>query len=322
MLLKQQHDFENLLMIVALRKECDAADVPVADLRTFLEHTAALKDQGLSVEDVGAALEVVEQLSTAGLTLDQARAVADLIAALCDADIDLTVPEQLRTTLDQYRALGYAPDVLERLAKLNGTLTSLGLTPDDLDPQLRHLERLTALGLDAEATDTLATALDATETAGDRRAEVVRRLPEIASRQVDIDELRALQPELEQVIAQLTAVCAKDQETLKRVRKRVASLSQQERTLTERTAALQRECVKLQDAIVAARALETFLLTSIDLSHPFWTLLDRIRALRERRPGQLPGTEVLLTHAIKQEVARFLERITSMRTPSPPALAP
>ena len=123
------------------------------------------------MEDVGAALEVAEQLSTAGLTLDQARAVADLIAALSDADIDLTVPEQLRTTLDQYRALGYAPDVLERLVKLHGTLTSLGLTPDDLDPRLRHLERLTALGLDLEAADTLATALDATAMAGERSEE-------------------------------------------------------------------------------------------------------------------------------------------------------
>jgi chromosome segregation ATPase len=198
----------------------------------------------------------------------------------------------------------------------------LGLTPDDLDPRLRHLERLNALGLDLEAADTLATALDATGLVGEQRAEVVRRLPEIASLHVEIDQLRAAHAELMQVIRQLTAACDKDQEALKRGRKRVASLSQQERTLTERSAALQRECLRLQDAIVAARALETFLLTSIDLAHPIWRLLDQVRAFRERRPGLPPGGDVLLTHAVKQEVARFLERIASMPPPSPPALAP
>jgi hypothetical protein len=322
MLVKEKYRFVDLDVIVALREQCDAVDVPVADLRTFLEQTTALKRQGLDVEDVGTALEVVEQLSTAGLTLDQARAVADLIAALRDADIDLTVPEQLRTTLDQYRALGYAPDVLERLAKLHGTLTSLGLTPDDLDPRLRHLERLTALGLDLEAADTLATALDATAMAGEQRAEVVRRLPEIASGQIALDEIRAQQERLRQAREGLITACAKGRQAAARVRKRLASLGEQERTLTERIAALQKECLKLQDAIVAARALETFLLTSIDLAHPIWRLLDQVRAFRERRPGLPPGGDVLLTHAIKQEVARFLERIASMHSPSPPALAP
>jgi len=100
------------------------------------------------------------------------------------------------------------------------------------------------------------------------------------------------------------------------VRKRLASLSEHERTLTERSAALQKERTKLQDAIVAGHALATFLLTSTDLSHPFWTLIDRVRAFKERRPGP---AEALFTPAIKQEVAKFLARIASMPAPVTPA---
>lgn len=311
MLRKEKYDFVNLQVIVALREVCDAADLPLSDLRAFLEQTTALQAQGLSVDDVGAALEVAEQLATTGLTLEHARAVADLIAALRDADIDLTVPEQLRTTLDQYRALGYAPDVLERLAKLNGTLTSLELTPDDLEPRLRYLERLTALGLDPEAADTLANALEATGLPAEQRAEIVRRLPEIASGQSALDEIRAQQERFRQAIEGLAAEYMKNRQARQRGRKRLASLSEQERTLTERIAAFQKECTKLQDAIVAGHALETFLLTSIDFAHPFWTMIERVRALKERRPGQLPGAEALFTPVIKQEVAKFLERIAS-----------
>lgn len=317
-ILRKEYEFENLQVVVALRDQCDAVDLSVADLRAFLEQTHALKAQGLAVSDAGAALAVAEQLAGAGLTLDRARAVADLIEALRNANIDLTVPEQLRQTLDDYRALGYAPEIIDRLAALDGALRSLGLTPDDLEPRLRHLERLNALGLDPEATDTLANALEATGLREEQRAEAMRRLPEIAARQVEVDELRALQEQLRQALERLTAELAKARQALQRARKRLASLSAQDRRLTERIAALQQECIKLQDSIVAGRALETFLVTSTDLSHPFWTRIAQLRALKERRPSPLAGAEALFTEATKQEIVKFLARITATPTTPPP----
>jgi len=319
----RRHNLEygDLVAIVLLRKQCDATEVSVADLRQFLEHAAELQAQGLTVNDIGPALDIAEQFAAAGLTLDQIRAVADLMQALREAGVDLALLEQLREALDRYQALGYAPELINHLAKLKSTLEAFGLAPDRLGQHLRHLQRLNELGLDADSAETLAAALSATGVDGEQRAEILARLPEVARLQIDIVALQAHRDALRQELAQMEARLAKVRQGLSASRKLAARAAEEGRALV---AALEQQDLMLENATAAGFALQHFLTASTEPSDLFWTLVEQLRELKQKYPGRSSYMEQLLTDALRDQVRHFLTQIASMAAtsaPAPPSVA-
>jgi hypothetical protein len=212
--------------IVRIRKQCEAVDVSLSDLRAFIEAQAVLAEHNLTIADVGPALETVEALAEAGLTVEEAGAVATLIVDLREAGVDATIVEELRTTLARYRALGFDPAIVTPAAILVDRLRALGITPDDLNERLPHLDRLAA-------------ALSTAGLADDRRDQALARMVEVGLTEADLGDLRAKKKEIEGEIPKLKADRAEYERSLSAVQDALAQACRKESEVSQRVAALQ-----------------------------------------------------------------------------------
>jgi hypothetical protein len=213
--------------IVRIRKQCEAVDVAVSDLRAFIEAQAILAEHNLTNADVGSALETVEAFAQAGLTVEEAGAVAMLMTDLAEAGVDATIVEELRTTLARYRALGFDPAFVTPAAILVDRLRALGITPDDVNEHLPHLDRL-------------ASALSSAGLADDRRDQALGRMVEVGLTEADLGDLRAKKKEIEDEIQELQADRAEYERSLAAVQNVLAQACRKESEMSQRVATLQK----------------------------------------------------------------------------------
>ena len=213
--------------IVRIRKQCEAVDVSVSDLRAFIEAQAVLAEHNLTMADVGPALETVEAFAEAGLTVDEAGAVATLMADLREAGVDATIVEELRATLARYRSLGFDPAIVTPAAVLVDRLRALGITPDDVNQRLPHLDRL-------------ASPLSTAGLADDRRDQALARMVEVGLTEADLDALRAKKKEIADEIQELEAERAEYERSLAAVQDALAQACRKESEVSQRVAALQK----------------------------------------------------------------------------------
>jgi hypothetical protein len=219
-------DCDDVEAIVRIRKQCEAVDVSLSDLRAFIEAQAVLAEHNLTMADVGPALETVETLAEAGLTVEEAGAVATLMVDLREAGVDATIVEELRTTLARYRAMGFDPVIVTPAAILVDRLRALGITPDDLNERLPHLDRL-------------AGALSTAGLADDRRDQALARMVEVGLTEADLGDLRAKKKEIEGEIQKLKADRAEYERSLSAVQDALAQACRKESEVSQRVAALQ-----------------------------------------------------------------------------------
>jgi len=312
---------KDLEEILRLRQECRTGQVSVRDLRRFLELASALKEQDLDVDDLGTALRVAEGLAEAGLTFDQAREVQDLMEALRAAGVDPTVLDELRYTLERCRALGVVPEQIQPLADLATRLGALGLSPEQLEDTVRHLEAIRALGLDAEAAERLAAALDAAGVRGSHRETALGRVAETVCALGGVAELESQKAGLEETIARLETTLESRREALRAIQNAIREASDEQRKLSADLRALEEEGALRAEAIASAVALQLFLLGRTGLSDPFWSMLARLRAIKNKYPGRLPWVEQELTEGLRRRVLEFLIQIASMRASVSPSKA-
>ena len=213
--------------IVRIRKQCEAVDVSVGDLRAFIEAQADLAEHNLTIADVGPALETVEAFAEAGLTVEEAGAVATLMVDLREAGVDATIVEELRTTLARYRALGFDPALVTPATILVDRLRALGITPDDVNERLPRLDRL-------------ASALSTAGLADDRRDQALARMVEVGLTGADLGDLRAKKKEIADEIQELEADRAEYERSLAAVQDALAQGCRKESEVSQRVAALQK----------------------------------------------------------------------------------
>jgi hypothetical protein len=212
--------------IVRIRKQCEAVDVSLSDLRAFIEAQTVLAEHNLTIADVGPTLEAVEALAEAGLTVEEAGAVATLMVDLREAGVDATIVEELRTTLARYLAMGFDPAIVTPAAILVDRLRALGITPDALNERLPHLDRLAA-------------ALSTAGLEDDRRDQALARMIEVGLTEADLGDLRAKKKEIEGEIQKLKADRAEYERSLAAVQDALAQACRKESEVSQRVAGLQ-----------------------------------------------------------------------------------
>src|SRR5712692_7165465 len=305
-------EYGDLLAIVSLRKECQAAGVEVEELRRFLADTASLREQGLDVTDIATALAIAEQLETAGLSFDQVKQVAELLEALAKTGIDPSLPAELREALERYGALGYSPERITSLATLASTMGTLEVSVEDLEQLLGLDERLRTLGLDAERAEALATALTQAGVAGDQWANVLTQVMETAAIRIDLAALKAERDTLREDLARLEAERAEYQDSVNTLQRAAAQAAREEDQAAAQLTALREQASQWEDRLVAAEAFERLVLGNLDPADSFVSTLDALVAARRKLPGALPDLEHWLTKKLQGHVKQFLARIAAM----------
>ncbi len=310
---------DDLRAVVRLREACGAAEITASALRTAVEFTGALRQRGLTLDDIQPTLQVAADLAEAGLSLEEAVVVVALMKALKKAGINARVPEQLGAALKRFDALGYEPKQLGRMAKLWEQLSALDLGLDDLERLLAQYRQLAELGLDARTAADLATAFDLAGVPAGQRAAVLGKAIALGQTGIALADLQAERETCLQELRRLQAEQAVLRETLKASRDEQARIQQEATEAKERVGALREEAAKEEDAIATAGALQHLLRGNVDAAQPFFAQVITLCQLRRTRPGLFPNFEASLSAAIQAQVRQFLARISE--TP-PAALAP
>jgi hypothetical protein len=316
MLRSEGREFEDLEVIVRLRNTCAAAEVPVAELREYLELKAALSRVGLAVHDVRDAVAVAAALEAAGLSWQDARSVGELLAAFADAEIDLTVLENLRKTAAEYATLGYDVGRLATLATLSRQLEAAGLSPDEMAGHVDHLNALRTLGLDPDGAEALAGALNAAGMNENERGDTLARAVAIGCAEGDRVDLAQETARLARELTSLQDAVSAGKETLASINAEIGTATQERDRMREEIGILDQEGAERYEALRSAEALERLLLGETTLADPLWHKLEQLLTLKRRgRSHPMMSDSDWLTSEIAQDVRRFLERLTARAEP-------
>jgi hypothetical protein len=313
------NDLWDLETILQLRTACEANDVAVSELREALMLSAGLRERGLTLDDIRTTLKVAEDLSTAGLYLEEALAVADVMKALAETGIDPSVPEQLQSALARYEALGYTPERITPLAELSERIEHLGISLGDVADLVAQMQRLRTLGLDASAAEALATAVELAGIPEGQRAGVLAEVVEKGVVHVSLPSLHAEREALRQDTQQLRDELAQLQSTVVAARDELTRVQHEDAATRERVGTLQATANELENAIVAAQALEAFL-RGLDAGDRLFAYVTKIAEIQQKHPGRLVALEHILEESVRKRIREFLLRISGPSSPPPTPL--